>query len=126
MTEDEYLPPGADRGLSLSAATGAGLAGLLIGCTLLLSACVLMVFNVLLFSRGLRGIPIDLARLGGAIGVLGVALLGLLAVVCGVKSWRGGRTDESTLLGATATAAGVVGLIAWLIAGIDLMMILLQ
>lgn len=126
MTEDDYLPPTADHGLSLSATTGAGLAGLLIGCTLLLSACVLMVFNVMLFTRGLWGVPIDLARVGGGIGVLGVALLGVLAVACGVKSWRGGRRDGSSVLGIAAMAAGAVGLVAWLIAGIDLMMILLQ
>lgn len=125
MTEDDYLPPAsAANAVSLSASTSAGLAGLLIGCTLLVSACALMVFNVLLFRGGLRGIPIDLARVGAIVGVFGVALLGVLAVVCGVRSWGGARRGESALLGAAATAAGVVGLVAWLVAGIDLVMIL--
>ncbi len=124
MTEDEYMPPAsAANAVSFSASAGAGLAGLLIGCTLLISACALMVFNVLLFRGGLRGIPIDLARAGAVVGVLGVALLGVLAVVCGARSC-GVRRGESKALGVAATAAAVVGLVGWLIAGIDLIMIL--
>lgn len=124
MTEDDYLPPASAGAVSLSTNTAAGLAGLLIGCTLLVSACVLMVFNVILFSRGLRGVPIELARVGGAVGVCGVALLGALAVVLGLRSWFGARRGESSALGIAATAASAVGLVAWLIAGIDLVMIL--
>jgi hypothetical protein len=122
MTDDEFLPS-APTALTLSPGTAAGLAGLLIGCTLLLSACVLMVFNVILFSRGLRGVPIALAQIGGVIGVAGVALLGGLAVVLGLRSWVSGP-GESATLGAAATAASAVGQVAWLIAGIDLLMIL--
>jgi len=33
------------------------------------SSCALMVFNELLFARGLRGIPMDLAQAGAVIGV---------------------------------------------------------
>lgn len=124
MSEDEFLPPPTAATLSLSRSTSAGLAGLLIGCTLLVSACVLMVFNVILFSRGMRGVPEELARIGGVIGVLGVALLGALAVLLGLRSWGTARRGESRALGVAATAAGAAGLIAWLIAGIDLLMIL--
>lgn len=124
MSEDDYLPPSATTPLSLSPGTAAGLSGLLIGCTLLMSACVLMVFNVILFSRGLRGVPIGLAQLGGVLGVAGVALLGVLAVGFGLRSWGSAGRGESGVLGAAATAAGAVGLVAWLIAGIDLLFIL--
>src|SRR5688572_16343436 len=123
MTEDDFLPP-SNTTVSLSAGTAAGLAGLLIGCTLIVSACVLMVFNVVLFSRGFRGIPIGLAQFGGAVGVPSVALLGVLAVGFGFKSWGSVRCGESGALGAAATAASGAGLVAWLVAGINLLIIL--
>jgi hypothetical protein len=125
MSEDDFLPPSATTpALSLSKSTSAGLAGLFIGCTLLVSACVLLVFNVILFSRGMRGIPEELARIGGLIGVLGVVLLGALSVLLWLRSWSTARRGESRALGIAATAASAAGLAAWLIAGIDLLMIL--
>jgi len=124
MGEDDYGIP-ASGSVSLSPGTGWGLAGLLIGCTLLVSSCALMVFNVLLFSRGLWGIPRDLAQIGGVIGVAGVAALGVLAVAAGARGWSAAaRRDESVALGVAGTAAGLVGLVGWLIAGIDLLAIL--
>ena len=124
MSEEDYAIP-TSGSVSLSPGTGWGLGALLIGCTLLVSSCALMVFNVLLFARGLRGIPRDLAQLGGVIGVVGVALLGLLAVVFGLRGWAAAaHREESIALGVAGTAAGLVGLVAWLIAGIDLLAIL--
>jgi hypothetical protein len=102
-----------------------GFSGLLIGCTLLLSACTLMVFNVILFRGGLFGIPAELARVAGIVGVAGVACLGLLAVGCGVRGWltaTGGR--GAVAFGVAGTAAALAGLVAWLIAGADLLAIL--
>jgi hypothetical protein len=122
MSEDDFLPPATQ--LTLSRSVAAGIAGLLIGCTLLVSACVLMVFNVILFTRGLRGIPQGLAQIGAAIGLTGVAFLGLLGVVLGLRSWGATRQGESRAMGVAATCAGIAGLIAWLIAAIDLIMIL--
>jgi hypothetical protein len=122
--EDDYGVP-TSGSVSLSPGTGWGLAGLLIGCTLLVSSCVLMVFNELLFARGLQGIPMDLAHAGAVIGVAGVAVLGVLAVVSGARGWAAAsRREESVALGVAGTAAGLVGLVAWLIAGIDLLAIL--
>lgn len=122
MTDDDYQPP--PRGESVIG-SGWGLAALLIGCTLLISACVLMVFNIILFRGGMVGIPRDLARAAGVVSVAGVALLGLLAIRCGAKGWSGaGTRGESPALGVAGTAAAVVGTIAWLVAGADLLMIL--
>src|SRR5438034_741314 len=80
-----------------------GLSALLIGCTLLLSACTLMVFNAILFRAGMFGIPMDLARAAGIIGVIGVAALGLVAVFCGVRGWL------TALGGRGAVGFGVAG-----------------
>ncbi|AMV23255.1 hypothetical protein VT84_02520 [Gemmata sp. SH-PL17] len=127
MSEDDFVPPSTSSALALSPGTGGGLAGLAIGCTLLISACVLMVFNVILFGRGLVDVPRDLAQYGGLIGTTGVAILGLIAVIISVRSWSAARqSGESVALNVAATAASLVGLVAWLIAGIDLMMILLK
>lgn len=102
-----------------------GLAGLLIGCTLLLSACTLMVFNVILFLSGLNNIPLDLARPAAMVATGGVAALGVLALVFGVRGWAGAaRRGESAAFGVAGTAAAAVGLIAWLVAGVDLLAVL--
>jgi hypothetical protein len=102
-----------------------GFSALVIGCTLLLSACVLMVFNVILFHGGFQGIPVELSQAVGTVGVIGVALLGLVSLWLGIRGWSmasGGR--GSVALGVAGTATSLVGLIAWLIAGGDLLMIL--
>src|SRR5262245_14280849 len=65
-----------------------GLASLLIGCTVLMAACVTLVFNVLLFRGGPAGIPTDLAFAGGLIGALVVSALGLAGLLFGVVGWQ--------------------------------------
>ena len=125
MTDDDYEPPSSRRGVSLSAGASCGLAALLIGCALLVSSCVLMVFNIILFRGGLADIPLDLARLGGVLAVLGVAALGGLAIAFGVRGWNAAsRAGESTAFGVAGTLAAVVGFVGWVIAGLDLLMIL--
>ncbi len=102
-----------------------GFSALLIGCTLLLAACTLMVFNVILFHGGFAGIPVELARAAGLIGVLGVALLGIFSVGFGFRGWVMSRDDRGPSgLGIAGTAMSAVGLVAWLIAGGDLLAIL--
>jgi hypothetical protein len=124
VSDDEYIPPGSTS-VSLSAGVAWGVAAMAVGCTLLLSACVLMVFNILLFTHGLFGIPRDWARIGGGIGVGGVAVLGLCAIGFGVKGWNAAlRRGESTAFGVAGTIIALVGFVAWAVAGIDLLAIL--
>jgi hypothetical protein len=104
-----------------------GLASLLLGCTLLVAAGVLLVFNVLLFRGGPFGIPTGLALAGGLIGTLAVSALGLASLVFGVRGWQQAYTDGSSpALGVAGTGASCAGLVAWLIASIDLIMILVS
>jgi hypothetical protein len=123
MTDDDYYPLSTTP-VTLSRGTSAGIAALVIGCTLLVSACVLMAFNILLFGHGLRGIPVGLAKFGAVLGVGSVAVLGLVAVVLGFRSWGATQDGESQALGVAATAAGGAGFVAWGIAGTNLLIIL--
>ena len=55
----------------------------------------------------------------------GWTVLGVVAVICGIRAWmasRGGR--GSAALGVAGTGAGITGLIAWIIAGGDLLAVL--
>jgi hypothetical protein len=102
-----------------------GLASVLIGCTLLLAACVTLVFNVLLFRGGPAGIPTALAFAGGLIGTLVVSALGLASLLFGIRGWQLAYAARSTpVLPVAGAAVSFAGLVAWLIAAIDLMMIL--
>ncbi len=102
-----------------------GLASLLIGCTLLLASSVTLVFNVVLFRAGASGIPTGLALVGGLIGCLAVSALGLASLLFGILGWsRAYATGTSPALGVAGVAVSLAGLVAWLIAAIDLIAIL--
>jgi len=102
-----------------------GLASLLIGCTLLVAACVVLVFNVLLFHGGPGGIPTLLAFAGGVIGTLAVSVLGLASLLFGMRGWQQAyAVGSSPALGVAGMAVSIAGLVAWLIAAIDLILIL--
>jgi FtsH-binding integral membrane protein len=124
MLDEDDLPRERVRPQAVSAQSG-GIVALVLGCTLLLAACILMVFNVLLFTSGLFGIPIEIAQIGALIGTMGVAVLGIAGISFGVRGWlAASRQQEPTAFGAAGTMAAIVGLIAWLIASTDLMLIL--
>jgi hypothetical protein len=102
-----------------------GLASLLIGCTLLIAGCVVLGFNVLLFRGGPAGIPAALALLGGLIGTMAVAVLGLASLFFGARSWQQAYAVGSCpAFGVAGVGASIAGLVTWLIASIDLIMIL--
>jgi hypothetical protein len=102
-----------------------GLASLLIGCTLLIAGCVVLGFNVLLFRGGPAGIPALLAFAGGLIGTVVVTTLGLASVLFGLRSWQQAYAVGSCpAFGVAGVGASIAGLVTWLIASIDLIMIL--
>jgi hypothetical protein len=104
-----------------------GLASVLIGCTVLVTASVVLVFNVLLFHGGPVGIPTGLALAGGLIATLVVSGLGLAGLSFGVRGWQQAYAEGSSPgLSIAGVGASVTALAAWLIVAIDLVAILLS
>jgi hypothetical protein len=116
-------PPAPFTGFTSAAQWG--LASLLIGCTLLVAACVTLVFNILLFRTGRAGIPVAPAFAAGLIGSLAGFALGLASVLFAIWACRQAYAARSSpALGVAGLGASATGLAAWLIAAIDLMAIL--
>jgi drug/metabolite transporter (DMT)-like permease len=112
-------------GSGFSGAVQWGLASLLIGCTLLIAACVLLVFNVVLFRAGPAGIPTALAFAAGLIGALVVCALSVASVLFGIWGWQEAQAERASAgLSVAGITVSFVGSITWLIAAIDLNMIL--
>jgi hypothetical protein len=102
-----------------------GLASLLIGGVLILASCITLVFNVLLWRTGPAGIPIGLAYAGGIIGTVVVLALGIVGIVFGVRGWLRASSDRAcAALPVAGTLTSLVGVVTWLVAAIDLLMIL--
>jgi len=102
-----------------------GFASLLIGGVLLLASCVLLVFNIIFWKAGRGGIPMVFAFAAGLIGVAGVFCLGIASLVFGIWGWQEAYANRHCpALAIAGTFISLVGLAAWLIAGIDLIMIL--
>jgi len=110
---------------SLGGAAQWGLSALVIGCTMMLLSGILLVFNVLLFRGGPAGIPMAFALTGGLIGALVGSALAVAGLAFGIRGWqRAGAERSSPALGIAGVAASTAGLLAWLIAAADLLIIL--
>ncbi|MFO0969500.1 MAG: hypothetical protein U0793_28415 [Gemmataceae bacterium] len=102
-----------------------GLAALAIGCTTIIASFVALVFNVALFRGGPAGIPVTLAFAAGLIGVIAGFLLAVFSIIFGIRGWLHAAAERSTpALAVAGTLASATGLIFWIIAGVDLIMVL--
>jgi len=111
--------------VGLSGSVQWGFASLLIGCTVILGSVVTLVFNVALFRGGPAGIPVTLAFGAGVIAVIVGALLAIASIIFGIRGWLHAVAERSTpALAAAGTTASIAGLLFWIIAGVDLIMIL--
>jgi hypothetical protein len=123
LDEDFQHDPSSSRRVS---SQGWGLAGLLIGCSLVVAGPIMMVFGVLLEERRL-GFPLGLALLATGLAMGVVALLGVLGMVCGLRGWnRSIAQNESTSLGVAGTWASLIGLLVWLAPTIYVIVVLCQ
>jgi hypothetical protein len=102
-----------------------GLASLIIGAVLLLDSSIVLVFNTMLWRSGPAGLPIVPALAAALLGLAIVGSLAALGVAMGVRGLRrdGGDRPPSPLAIA-GVATGVAAILLWLVAGIDLILIL--
>jgi hypothetical protein len=125
MNTDYYLDIGLTKDLMGSERAQWGLASLLIGAVLILAALMTLIFNVLLWQSGPRGMPRMAALIGTVIGLAAVLGLAGFGIVAGLKGRS--RTPLNSPPSPLATAGVVTGstaLVLWLLIGFDLLLIL--
>jgi hypothetical protein len=126
MATDVFADVGVAKSHEAGDAVAWGLASLGLGAVTLLAAPITLIFNVLLWQSGATGgIPKVPAILAATVGLL--IMLGLAG--CGtVFGLRGRQLDEDLQKPSPLASAGVLvsvaAMILWMIAGIDLLAIL--
>jgi hypothetical protein len=125
MSTDHLIDIGMAKHETESERAQWGLASLLIGSVLIVAALITLIFNVMLWQSGPRGLPRLLALIGTLVGLLVVLYLAGFAIRAGLK---GRNRPFAELPPSPLATAGVVtssaAMILWLIVGIDLLMIL--
>jgi hypothetical protein len=102
-----------------------GLASLIIGSVIFLASPVLLAFNTLLAHGGHFGMPMGLVWTASIVGFVALLAMAIAAVVFGVRGWTlSRRMREPLALGIAGTLMSVAALLSWLIAGIDLIIVL--
>jgi hypothetical protein len=124
-TGDAELPR---SGNGFGSAAQCGLASLMIGCTLLVMAAILMIFALELFQHGGDGnrtFNLALAIVFAIASLVTVAGLGVVGIVCGHLGWRQAAVEHSSVvLPMTGVLASSIGFTVWLCAGLHLLAIL--
>jgi hypothetical protein len=102
-----------------------GLASLVIASVIFLASPVLLAFNTLLSHGGHYGMPMGLVWTASIVGFVFVLALTIASLVFGVRGWMLSRQMREPLaLGVAGALMSVTALISWLIAGIDLIIVL--
>ena len=102
-----------------------GLASLVIGSVIFLASPVLLTFNTLLAHGGRFGMPMGLVWTASIIGLVVLMSLVIASVAFGIRGWLMSRRQRQPVaFGVAGTLMSVAGLLSWLIAGIDLIIVL--
>jgi hypothetical protein len=125
MKTDDLIDIGLAKDVEASERAQWGLASLLIGLVSIIAALMTLIFNVVLWQSGHRGMPRMLALIGMLVGLL--VFLGLAGF--GIAAGHKGRKRTFLELPASplATAGVVTGwaaIILWLMIGFDLLVIM--
>jgi hypothetical protein len=119
------VTPTRDAGQGFGCGAQWGLASLVIGSVIFLASPVLLAFNTILARGGSYGIPIGLAWTASMIGLIALFALAIASVAFGVRGWiMSRRQRQPVAFGVAGTLMSVAGLLSWLIAGIDLIIVL--
>ena len=102
-----------------------GLASLVIGSVIFLASPVLLAFNTLLAHGGRYGMPMGLVWTASIVGFVALLAVAIASIVFGVRGWMlSRRIREPLALGIAGTLMSIAALLSWLIAGIDLIIVL--
>jgi hypothetical protein len=119
------VKPTGDAGQALGCGAQWGLASLVIGSVIFLASPVLLAFNTVLAHGGRYGIPMGLAWTASIIGLVALFALAIANVAFGVRGWiMSRRQRQPVAFGVAGTLMSVAALLSWLIAGIDLIIVL--
>ncbi|HKD38317.1 MAG TPA: hypothetical protein VKB78_15995 [Pirellulales bacterium] len=102
-----------------------GIASMAIGGMIFIASPILLAFNTI-FANGSRyGVPIGLAWTASMIGWSLVLVLAFVSIGIGVYGWTvSRRSGRSVAFGVAGTVMSAAAALGWLIAGIDLILVL--
>lgn len=113
------LPSGLSAGAQWS------LASLAIGSMIFVASPILLAFNTIFANGGRYGVPMGLAWTASMIGWSALLILALVSVGFGVYGWtQCRRYGDCVAFGVAGTVMSIAAALGWLIAGIDLIMVL--
>ncbi len=102
-----------------------GLASLTIGSVIFLASPILLLFNTIFAQGGRAGVPMGAAWTASMIGWSLLLLLAIASIGFGIRGIRlACREGQSLALGVAGTCMSIGGFLSWLIAGIDLIIVL--
>jgi hypothetical protein len=119
------VKPTGESGQGFGSGPQWGLASLVIGSVIFLASAVLLAFNTIFAHGGRYGVPMGLAWTASMIGWSALLILAGLNVWFGILGWRlARRDDQSIAFGVAGTLMAGAAVLGWLIAGIDLILVL--
>jgi hypothetical protein len=119
------VTPTRDAGQGFGCGAQWGLASLVIGSVIFLASPVLLAFNTILARGGRYGMPMGLVWTASMVGLVALFALAITSVAFGVRGWiMSRRQRQPVAFGVAGTLMSVAGLLSWLIAGIDLIIVL--
>ncbi len=109
----------------LSAGQQWSLAALAIGSVIFVASPILLAFNTILANGNHYGIPMGLAWTASMIGWSAVVIVAFVNLGFGIYGWSQCRyTGHSVAFGVAGTIMSAAGALGWIIAGIDLIIVL--
>ncbi|HZZ74085.1 MAG TPA: hypothetical protein VFE24_17665 [Pirellulales bacterium] len=102
-----------------------GFVSLVIGSVIFMASPVLLLFNTILAHGGRFGIPMGLAWTASMIGLTAILAVAIASLVFGILAWsRSRREQQCVALPVGSVLMNVAALISWIIAGVDLIVVL--
>ena len=119
------IKPAGESAQAFGSGAQWGLASLVIGSVILLASPVLLAFNTIFAHSGRYGLPLGLAWTASMIGWSALLILAGVNVWFGIHGWRLSRQhNQPVAFGVAGTLMAGAAVLGWLIAGIDLILVL--